>query len=280
MADELIVCSNCIWERNLMTVDGVLEIYTDGSSYQSPRVGGIGIRFVWIDSVGDDQIQDVQFAGYKNATSNQMELQACIVALKEASRLQLTSFGITRIIIFSDSLYICENIGKAKFEWPKQKWLLLSGRPVSNADQWKELVKCIKDIKIRVDSQWVKGHSKNLHNKAADRLAKQSAKLPINKPISIVHTRRKLTSQSVDIGSVEMRSQRMSIRVITSEYLKIQRISKLKYEVISSKSEYYGNVDFIFGAEHLLAGHSYYVKVNNNTSNPRIEKVFRELRKI
>jgi ribonuclease HI len=262
-----------------MTVDNTLEIYTDGSSFQSPRVGGIGIRFVWIDSTGDDQVQDVQFAGYKNATNNQMELQACIMALKETSRLQLTSFGIIKIIIFTDSLYICENIGKAKFEWPKQKWFLRSGRPVSNAEQWKELVKCIRDIKILVDFQWVKGHSKNLHNNAADKMAKQSAKLPINNPLSIVHVRRKLTSQSVGIGSVEMRGQRMSIRVITSEYLKVQRISKHKYEVISSKSEYYGNVDLIYGDEHLQAGHSYYVKVNNDTSNPRIEKVFRELKK-
>jgi ribonuclease HI len=224
-----------------MTIEDALEIYTDGSSLQSPRVGGIGIRFVWIDSYGNDMIQDVQFAGYRNATNQQMELQACIIALREALRLQL-SVGISKIIIFTDSLYVNDNINKAIFEWPKSKWLLRSGKPVSNAEQWKQLIKCIKNTGIRVMFKWVKGHSKNTHNKAADRLARQSAKLPINKPLSIVHVRRKLTTNTVDIGCVEMFGQNISIRIITSEYLKIQKISKFKYEVITQKSKYNGNV--------------------------------------
>ena len=108
-------------------------------------------------------------------------------------------------------------------------------------------------------------------------MARQSAKIPINRPISIVHVRRKLTSETVDIGSVEMYGQRISIRVITSEYLKIQKLSKYKYEVTSKNSRFYGNVDIIFWNDLLKVGHSYFVKVNSNTSNPRIEKVFREL---
>jgi len=259
-----------------MTVEDALEIYTDGSSFQSPRVGGIGIRFVRIDPSGNDQIQDVQFAGYKNATNNQMELKACIMALEEALRLQLT-IGVSKIIIYTDSLYVYDNINKAKFEWPKSKWLLRSGKPVSNAEQWKELVRCIKNIQTRIYFEWIKGHSKNTHNKAADKMARQSAKIPINRPISIVHVRRKLTSETVDIGSVEMYGQRISIRVITSEYLKIQKLSKYKYEVTSKNSRFYGNVDIIFWNDLLKVGHSYFVKVNSNTSNPRIEKVFREL---
>jgi hypothetical protein len=141
------------------------------------------------------------------------------------------------------------------------------------------LVKCIKNIKTRIYFEWVKGHSKNPHNKAADKMARQSAKLPFNRPLSIVYVRRKLTSESIDIGSVEMCGQRISIRIITSEYLKIQKLSKYEYEVISKKSKCYGNVDIIFWDDLLKVGHSYFVKVNNDTSNPRIEKVVRELGK-
>ena len=256
--------------------DGELKIYTDGSSLQSPRNGGIGIRFVTIDSSGDEQVQDIQFLGYKNATNNKMELLACVMALKEAIRLQLT-LNVSNINIFTDSLYIVDNIQKAKFEWPKSKWYLRSGRPVLNADLWKDLIKLIKNVKARIEFKWVEGHSKNIHNRVADKLAKQSAKLAVNKLHSVVKVRRKITSKSVDIGSVDMYGQRITIRIITSEYLTVQHLSKYKYEVISKKSNYYGNVDLIFSDQNLKTGHSYFVRVNSDIKNPRIIKVFREL---
>lgn len=170
-----------------------------------------------------------------------------------------------------------DNYEKAMFEWPNNKWCLRSGRPVLNAELWKDLVKCIKKVGMRVEFRWVKGHSKNIHNRAVDRMARDSAKIAINDPLSIVHVRKKLSSESVDIGSVKMLEQRVSIRIITSEYLKVQRIWKYKYEVISKKSNYYGNVDIIFSNHHIRDGHSYFVKVNDDTPNPRIEKVYREL---
>lgn len=259
-----------------MADEGILDIYTDGSSFQSPRAGGIGIRFVYIDSNGDEQFQDVQSPGYKNATSNQMELLACNLALKEAVRLLLT-IGISKIVIYTDSLYIVDNYKKAMFEWPKTKWLARSGRPVLNAELWKELIKNIKDTKIWVDFQWIRGHSKNIHNKAVDKMARQSAKPPLNNPLSIVYVRKKITSEIVEIGSVQMEGQQISIRIITSEFLPIQKLSKFKYEVLSKGSKYFGNVDIIFSKENLKVGHSYFVKVNHDTPNPRIEKVIREI---
>ena len=259
-----------------MVIEDALNIYTDGSSFQSPRAGGVGIRFVLIGSNGNEKIQDIHSPGYKNATNNQMELQACILALNEAMQLQLT-FRVNRVIIFTDSQYIVDNYKKAMFEWPKTKWCLRSGRPVINAELWKALVKCMRKTGLVVEFKWIKGHSKNAHNRAVDRMARESARISVNSPLSLVHVRKKLSSESVDIGSVEMLGQRISIRIITSEYLSVQRILKYKYEVISKKSKYYGNVDIIF-SEHLVdEGHSYYVQVNNETSNPRIERVFREL---
>jgi hypothetical protein len=34
--------------------EGVLTIFVDGSMRDSPRRGGIGIRFVWIDADGNE----------------------------------------------------------------------------------------------------------------------------------------------------------------------------------------------------------------------------------
>jgi len=261
----------------LVTLENALNIFTDGSSLGSPRAGGIGVRFVIIDPSGEEQVQNFDFIGYMNATNNQMELQACIEALKEAMKQDLPS-NVTKIIIYTDSLYVVENHKKAMFEWPKTRWLTRSGRPVLNADLWKELIKCIKKIGMRVEIMWVKGHSKSEHNKAADKLARVSSMRPFNKPLSHVNVRRKRTDRSVDVGSVEMSGQRITIYIITSEHLKVQRLWKYKYEVISGRSIFRGNVDIMFSGHFLEPGHTYYVRVNTDKSNPRIEKVFREIK--
>lgn len=124
---------------------------------------------------------------------------------------------------------------------------------------------------------WIKGHSKDEHNKAADKLAKKSAKNPLNPPLTIVDVRRKKTQKSVDIGSVEMCRQRLRVRIITSEYWRTQRIYKYKYEVLSKGSKYFGNVDIIFSHEDLRVGHHYEVSVNKGTANPMITKMLREI---
>ncbi len=260
----------------MVTQEDALNIFTDGSSLGSPRRGGIGVRFVIIDSSAEEQVQDFEFPGYKNATNNEMELHACIVALQKAIKLHLPSH-LTKVIIQSDSLYVVDNYTKAMFEWPKTRWLYRSGRPVLNAPLWKKLVRCMQKIRMPVQITWVKGHSKSKHNKAADKLARASAKSACSRPLTYVSVRRKQTAKSVDVGSVQMNAQRITIRIITSKRLNVQRLWQYKYEVISKHSRYRGNVDIIFSEHFLSTGHTYYVRVNCDTSNPRVEKVFREI---
>ncbi len=93
-----------------------------------------------------------------------------------------------------------------------------------------------------------------------------------------MNVRRKKTSSSVDVGSVEMSGQRITIYIITSERLKIQKIWKYRYEVISRRSRFRGNVDFVFSKHFLGPGRIYYVRFNTDTSNPQIIKVFREVK--
>ncbi len=108
--------------------ENALNAFTDGSSLGSPRSGGIGIRLVLIDEDGEEVIQDLEFLGYKDATNNQMELKACILALEEAVRLHLTG-TVSKVIIYTDSLYVADNYTRAMFDWPKTKWHTRSGRP-------------------------------------------------------------------------------------------------------------------------------------------------------
>lgn len=260
-----------------MTIENALNIYTDGSSFSHPRVGGIGIRFITINEMGDDVVEDVELPGYRGATNNQMELYACIAALREAVKYQDLD-SVNSIEIFTDSQYIVNNHKSAMFEWSGNRWRNREDRPVANADLWKDLIKLIRKCwPLRVNFHWIKGHSKDEHNKAADKLAKRSAKNPLHGPLTVVNVRRKTTPKSVECGSVEMRRQRIRIRIITSEYLIAQRISKYKYEVISTGSKYFGNVDIIFSNESLKAGHHYEVMLNKNTGNPMITRMLREL---
>lgn len=228
-----------------MTIEDALNIYTDGSSFSGPRVGGIGVRFITVNESGDEVVQDIELPGYKNATNNQMELYACITSLKEALKHKELN-SVNRIAIHTDSRYVVDNYKYAMFEWSRNKWRARTGRPVLNADLWKELVKLIGKSRLKVDFYWVKGHSKDKHNIAVDKLAKKSAKDSLNKPLTVVDVRRKTTPKSVELGSVKMRGQRILVRIITSEYLRTQRIHKYKYEVISKGSRYFANVDIIF----------------------------------
>jgi ribonuclease HI len=261
-----------------MGSENVLVIYTDGSSLSKPRAGGIGIMLIYTNAIGEDEvIKDFKFPGYKGATNNQMELKACIDGLQEALKFRDVLDAVNKIIIRTDSKYITSNYKTAMFQWSKTKWLKRSGGPVLNADLWKELIKCIKKVNKRVDFVWVKSHSKDKYNKAVDKLAKESAKSPFKNPLTVVDVRRKKSPNIVEVNSVKMRGQRIAIRIITSEYLKVQKIYKYKYEVISKRSKYFEKVDLIFYKELLRAGHSYLVSFNKNSKNPMISKVTEEL---
>jgi ribonuclease HI len=258
-------------------IENALNIYTDGSSFSGPRRGGIGIRFITVDDLGHEVVNNIEVPGYKGSTNNQMELYACVAALKEArDYYDLRSFN--GIEIFTDSQYLADNYLVAMFTWPGNKWRNRDGRPIANADIWRELVKLIKKVSpLRVNIHWVKGHGKDEHNRAVDKLAKKSAKNPLNPPLTLVTVRRKQTDKSVEIGSVEMRGQRLRVRIITSEYLRVQKLVKYKYEVLSKGSKYTGNVDVIFSDKDMRAGHHYEVVVNKEPRNPRITRVLREL---
>jgi ribonuclease HI len=95
-----------------MLAENALHIYTDGSSLPSPRRGGIGIRFLLIDSQGDEEITDSRHAGYKGGSNNQMELEACIEALEEARDRGLAT-SVSKIVVHRDSQYVVENVTRA-----------------------------------------------------------------------------------------------------------------------------------------------------------------------
>ena len=261
-----------------MVIENAINVYTDGSSLSRPRRGGIGIRLVIINSSGQEEVEDISPVGYAGATNNQMELKACIKGLEEAM-CHPAYDNIGRIAINSDSQYVIENRQRAFYVWSKSKWCNHQGKPVDNAALWKELLRTVKKCDKRVEFYWVEGHAKSRHNKAADKLAKQSSKSAFNPPLNVVKVRRKRSVRSVEPGCVPMLSQRISIRIITDEYLKPQKRYKYKYEVISKSNPCSGNVDFATSEILLNAGHCYSIRFNDKPRNPTIIKMFKELPK-
>jgi ribonuclease HI len=263
-----------------MIEENALNIYTDGSQFSHPRRGGYAIRIIYSDEIGNEFPEDIIInESCPGATNNQMELLACVRALEEAEKSQYYE-KIFKIFIFTDSMYVCNNYKTAIFFWASNKWMTRNGNPVANADIWKNLIKLIKKSKKYIEIRWVRGHSKNIHNRAVDKMAKKSAKSPIKaKPLDIVNVRRKHTNQNTDIGSVQMKGQRLKIRIITDQYLKIQKLYRYRYEVTSQNSMFYKMVDIIYSNLLLKAGHEYLVTFNKNTKSPRLNRVIKEIEK-
>ena len=63
--------------------EGALSIFVDGSSLSGPRRGGVGIRFVYADRLGNETVWDSPQVGVERGTIGQMELLAVITALEE-----------------------------------------------------------------------------------------------------------------------------------------------------------------------------------------------------
>ena len=83
-----------------MESPNALNIYIDGSCLPSHRREGVGIRFVFPDKFPiDNIIWDFEYSGYKGSTNNKMELQACILAMKEALEYYDTIKPLPRILI-------------------------------------------------------------------------------------------------------------------------------------------------------------------------------------
>ena len=257
--------------------DNALVIYTDGSCLPKPRRGGYGIRFIFPTKLNlpEDKI-DYPSVSFINATSNSMELLAVISALKYFESLDI-KHEIQRIIIYTDSKYVSNNYKTAIFMWSKTKWFLRNGAPVANAELWKEFVKIFSRLRKWIDIFWLKGHSGDIDNIAVDGIAKSSAKLTLKKQFKVVNVRRKKTPHKVKYGSINPSGQRLVIRIITSEFLHVQKLSKYQYEVVSSKSKYYQFNDVLFTKFNMKAGHTYLVSFKKNQPIATISQIIKEI---
>tara|TARA_B000000475_G_scaffold184406_1_gene148653 strand:+ start:1296 stop:1730 length:435 start_codon:yes stop_codon:yes gene_type:complete len=131
-------------------------IYTDGACRGNPGPGGWGALIKY------DSVEKTIFGGQANTTNNQMELSAAIeglAVLKEPCNVEL----------FTDSKYVMDGITQWIQNWKKNNWRTAAKKDVKNKELWQKLDKLI--AQHQVQWRWVKGHSGDAGNEAADLLA-------------------------------------------------------------------------------------------------------------
>ena len=259
--------------------EDTLEIYVDGSSLSKPRRGGVGIRFVWIDPEGRGAHSDFDRPySYDGARIGQMELRACIDALKELiSRHPPVDPGdFRKVVIHTDSRYVADNYPNVQWgHWRKNNWVTKEGTPVHNKPEWEELLRLHKrldrNFHIKLDIDWIQGKSDD-HTKAVHKMAKKAAASPLKaKKLDHQRVRPKWSPNSAQRGSVTLRGQDEIVRLITDVPVRgHSRMYHYMYEVVDDGSLDFQAVDYVYSDKMLGAGHIYRVKLTDNTKNPRI----------
>ena len=131
-------------------------IYTDGACRGNPGPGGWGalIRF--------DSVEKEIFGGLANTTNNQMELSAAIEGLSILTE-------PCNVELFTDSKYVMDGITQWIQNWKKNNWRTAAKKDVKNKELWQKLEQLISQHQVQW--HWVKGHSGDAGNEAADLLA-------------------------------------------------------------------------------------------------------------
>ena len=131
-------------------------IYTDGACRGNPGPGGWGVLIEF------GQLSRELYGGENNTTNNKMELKAAIMALRELKE-------PCEIILYTDSKYVLKGIEEWIHNWKKKGWVGANKKPIKNIELWKELDELRDEHTIKWN--WVKGHSGDPGNEAADMLA-------------------------------------------------------------------------------------------------------------
>ena len=143
-----------------------ITIYTDGACTGNPGPGG------WAAIILFEENKKEISGGEKLTTNNRMELTAAIEALEYCYNKDEKQKSLRQIIICTDSIYLKDGITVWINKWEKNNWKTADKKNVKNVDLWKKLKDLVKNNNI--EWQWVKGHSENVMNNLADKLARNA----------------------------------------------------------------------------------------------------------
>lgn len=144
----------------ILSDEAGIEVYTDGGAKENPGPGG------WAYCIfSSGRLLAKGSGGEELTTNNRMELSAVIGALT-----YLIDNKYSSCTLFLDSQYVKNGITSWIATWKKNGWKTLTG-DVKNKDLWVALDEL--NGKIKVDYQWVRGHSGVQGNEICDALVKE-----------------------------------------------------------------------------------------------------------
>lgn len=134
-----------------------VDIYTDGACSGNPGNGGWGAVLIY------NGTQKEMSGAVENTTNNQMELLACIEALKALKQ-------PCKVDLYSDSAYVVNCFLQGWIvNWKLNGWKGSNKKPVKNIELWQTL----DQLCFVHEIIWhkVKGHADNVFNNRCDQLA-------------------------------------------------------------------------------------------------------------
>lgn len=147
-----------------------LDIYTDGSSLKNGRAGataGVGVFF----GIGDPRNISERLHG-EVQTNQRAELTAILRALQVVDAHEAVQ-------IITDSQYSINCATVWASSWEKNDWKTSQGENVKNQDLVKAIRQRVRERERasgKTTFKWVKGHSTDVGNQAADQLAVAGAR--------------------------------------------------------------------------------------------------------
>ena len=151
----------------------LLVVYTDGAcsgNGQTNAVAGSGVYF------GPGDRRNAALDLPEGAHTNQRaELFALLWSLQYAHR---HGARLQRFVVRSDSTYCVRGWNEWLPKWVEREWLNSTGNAVANQDLWRQVHELreiqLPEAGVEVVLEWVKGHSNDPGNEAADALAREA----------------------------------------------------------------------------------------------------------
>lgn len=138
-----------------------LELFVDGACSGNPGPGG------WAFILIKDKQIIVSKSGACNPTTNNiMELLSIVNGLKFIYDNNLQDRAVR---VFSDSAYCVNGLNSWILNWERNGWLTSTKEPVKNKELWQVIQAYSSEMEVSFEK--VKGHSNNIYNQMADKLA-------------------------------------------------------------------------------------------------------------
>ncbi len=146
----------------------MIIIYTDGSASNNGAKnakGGFGV--VVCDAESHTPI-DAYSERVEGTTNNRMEMSAILWALRNYGAKEGDFFVP---IVYSDSMYCVNSFTTWINGWKARGWTRAGNKPLENKDLILEYDRLTNKEGLRIDLRYIKGHSGEIWNEVADKLA-------------------------------------------------------------------------------------------------------------